>query len=341
MGRPGDAVTRIPQPFLTVSASRNHRVGMASEDGAERESMNKVRPGSLKAWLMLPRFQYLPLTVIMVSLGAAIGAYEGYFHFAHFILAMIGSILVHMTVNVINDYHDFVDGIDLNTQRTPFSGGSGVLPSNLLNAKQAFWFGTICLLVAMAIGAYFVLVKGWLLFPLLLLAGFSAYFYNVYLSKWFMGEIFAGLGFGPLLVLGSYYVQTGRYSWETLIASLAPGILTSNLLFLNEFPDREADRKGGRRHFVISLGKKDASYLFVAFLTASYLCIIIGVLTKMMPALALIGLGTIGLGWKAAKGTLKYYDDEEKLVPVLGTNVITILGTQALLAIGYVVATVL
>jgi len=293
----------------------------------------------LKAWLMLPRFQFLPLTVIMVSLGTAIAAYEGYFHLGYFLLAMIGSILVHMTVNIINDYHDYVDGIDLNTQRTPFSGGSGVLPLNLLKPKQAFWFATICLLIAMVIGFYFVMKRGWLLFPLLLLAGFSAYFYNVYLSKWHIGEIFAGLCFGPLLVLGSYYVQTGRYSWETLVASLAPGILTSNLLFLNEFPDREADRKGGRRHFVISLGKKDASYLFVALLTASYLCIVAGVLTKMMPAVALIGLGTIGFGWKAAKGAMKYYDNTEKLVPVLGANVITILGTQALLAIGYLIAT--
>jgi len=301
--------------------------------------MKKIERGSFKAWLMLPRFQFLPLTVIMVSLGTAIGAYEGHFHFGHFLLAMLGSLLVHMTVNVINDYYDYVDGIDLNTQRTPFSGGSGVLPLNLLKPKQAFWFGTICLLVAMAIGFYFVMIKGWLLFPLLLLAGFCAYFYNVYLSKWHMGEIFAGLSFGPLLVLGAYYVQTGRYSWETLVASLAPGILTSNLLFLNEFPDREADRKGGRRHFVISLGKKDASYLFVALLTASYLCIIAGVLTKMMPAVALIGLGTIGFGWEAAKGAMKYYDNTEKLVPVLGANVITILGTQALLAIGYVIAT--
>jgi len=300
--------------------------------------MGKINPGSLKAWMTLPRFQFLPLTIILVSLGTAIASYEGYFHFGHFLLAMFGSILVHMTVNVINDYHDYVDGIDLNTQRTPFSGGSGVLPLNLLKPRQAFWFGTICLLMAMVIGFYFVMVKGWALFPLLLLAGFAAYFYNVYLSKWFMGEIFAGVGFGPLLVLGSYYAQTGRYSWETLVASLAPGILTSNLLFLNEFPDWEADRKGGRRHFVISLGKKDASYLFVTLLTASYFCIIVGVLTGMMPVLTLIGLGTIGFGWKAARGALKYYDNTEKLVPILGANVITILGTQALLAIGYVIA---
>ncbi|MGB9627088.1 MAG: prenyltransferase, partial [Thermodesulfobacteriota bacterium] len=275
--------------------------------------MDKVNSGSLKAWLMLPRFQFLPLTVILVSLGTAIAAYEGYFHFGHYILAMIGSLLVHMTVNVINDYHDYVDGIDLNTQRTPFSGGSGVLPEGLLKPKQAFWFATVCIWIAMVIGIYFVFTKGWLLFPLLLLAGFSAYFYNVYIAKWMMGELFAGLNFGPLIVLGSYFVQTGRYSWEALFASIAPGLLTSNLLFLNEFPDREADLKGGRRHLVIALGKERARYLFIFILLASYLFIVLGVVTKMMPVLTLIGLGTILFGWKAMKGVFTHYHDTYRL----------------------------
>jgi 1,4-dihydroxy-2-naphthoate octaprenyltransferase len=302
------------------------------------ESMEQIKPGALKAWLILPRFHFIPLTVILVSLGTAVAAYDGFLNWGYFSLAMIGSILVHMTVNVINDYHDYVDGIDLNTQRTPFSGGSGVLPGNLLRPKQAFWFGTTCLLIAMVIGTYFVVVRGWLLFPLLLVAGFSAYFYNVYLSKWMLGELFAGLNLGPLIVLGSYFVQTGRYSWEALVASLAPGILTANLLFLNEFPDTEADRKGGRRHFVIAMGKEGARFLFVALIVASYLCIAIGVVMKMMPVMTLIGLGTIVFGWKAAKGALRHYDDTAHLVPALGANVITILGTQALVTIGYVIA---
>ncbi len=301
--------------------------------------MGEIKPGSLKAWLMLPRLHFIPLTIILVSLGAAIAAHEGFFRWDYFILAMIGSILVHFTVNVANDYYDYVDGIDLNTPRTPFSGGSGVLPSHLLKPRQAFWFATICLFLAMVIGFYFVMVRGWLLFPLLLVAGFSAYFYNVYLARWLVGELFAGLNFGPVLVLGSYYVQTGRYSWETLFASLAPGILTANLLFLNEFPDQEADQKGGRRHLVITMGKKSASMLFVAMLIASYLCIIIGVLTKIMPPVTLIGLMTLSFGWKTARGALKYYNDTRQLIPVLGSNVITILGTQALITIGYVIAT--
>jgi 1,4-dihydroxy-2-naphthoate octaprenyltransferase len=300
--------------------------------------MGEVRPGSLKAWLLLPRFHFIPLTVILVSLGTAIAAYENVFDLGYFILAMIGSILVHMTVNVINDYYDYVDGIDLNTPRTPFSGGSGILTRHLLKPRQAFWLATVSLLTAMVIGIYFVVERGWLLFPLLLVAGFSAYFYNVCLSKWMVGELFAGLNFGPMIVLGSYYVQTGRYSWEALFASLAPGVLTANLLFLNEFPDREADERGGRRHLVIALGRESARFLYVALIIVAYLLIVIGVVAGIMPWVTLIGLGTIVFGWKAAKGALNDYNDVSRLVPALGANVITILGTQALLVVGYVIA---
>ena len=300
--------------------------------------MGEVKPGSLKAWLLLPRFHFIPLTVILVSLGTAIAAYEGFFDLGYFALAMIGSILVHITVNVINDYYDYVDGIDLSTPRTPFSGGSGVLTRGLLKPRQAFWVATVSLLMAMVIGVYCVFERGWFLFPLLLVAGFSAYFYNVYLSKWWVGELFAGLNFGPIMVLGSYYVQTGRYSWEAFFASLAPGVLTANLLFLNEFPDREADETGGRRHLVIALGREGARFLYVALIIVAYLLIVIGVVTGMMPWMTLIGLGTVMFGWKAAKGALKDYNDVNRLVPALGANVMTILGTQALLAVGYVIA---
>jgi len=300
--------------------------------------MGEVRPGSLKAWLLLPRFHFIPLTVILVSLGTAIAAYEGFFDLGYFALAMIGSILVHITVNVINDYYDYVNGIDLHTPKTPFSGGSGVLTRDLLKPRQAFWVATVSLLMAVVIGIYFVLERGWFLFPLLLVAGFSAYFYNVCLSKWLVGELFAGLNFGPIMVLGSYYVQTGRYSWEALFASLAPGVLTANLLFLNEFPDREADERGGRRHLVIALGREGARFLYVALIIVAYLLIVIGVVTGMMPWVTLIGLGTVVFAWKAAKGALKDYNDVNRLVPALGANVMTILGTQALLAVGYVIA---
>jgi 1,4-dihydroxy-2-naphthoate octaprenyltransferase len=89
---------------------------------------------------------------------------------------------------------------------------------------------------------------------------------------------------------------------------------------------------------VIALGREGARFLYVALIIVAYLLIVMGVVTGMMPRMTLIGLGTVMFGWKAAKGALKDYNDVNRLVPALGANVMTILGTQALLAVGYVIA---
>jgi len=126
-------------------------------------------------------------------LGAAIAAYEGFFRWDYYVLAMIGLILVHMTVNVATRLLRLCGRNRLEHPKNSFQRRQWYSSLTSSQPKQAFWFATICLLVAMAIGFYFVMVRGWLLFPLLLLAGFSAYFYNVYLAKWLVGELFAGL----------------------------------------------------------------------------------------------------------------------------------------------------
>jgi 1,4-dihydroxy-2-naphthoate octaprenyltransferase len=117
--------------------------------------------------------------------------------------------------------------------------------------------------------------------------------------------------------------------------SLAPGFLTANLLFLNEFPDVEADKKGGRNNLVITLGYKMAGRLYAAFMAMTYLSIIAGVVLKLMPPASLIGLATIPFAFKAISIAFKHYDNVQKMIPALKANVMTVLGTNALVAVGY------
>jgi 1,4-dihydroxy-2-naphthoate octaprenyltransferase len=126
-----------------------------------------------------------------------------------------------------------------------------------------------------------------------------------------------------------------------LVVALPPGFLTANLLLLNEFPDLEADRKVGRRNLVMALGTKKASRLYAALVTVTYLCIILGVAFRLMPLPALVGLLTVPVAFKAVQGALKHHDDIPGLIPALGANVMTILGTDLLLTVGYVLATLL
>jgi len=307
----------------------------------EQVTSTELAPGSLKAWFMEIRGPFLALSLVLTPIGGAIAWHDGSFNLGYFLLAWIGAILAHVSVNVLNEYFDYKSGLDFHTQKTPFSGGSGMLTAGLIEPRQSYLLGVACLLVDAAIGAYFIIVQGWGLLPVILLGGLFTYFYTPYLARWRVGELAAGLGLGTLVVLGSYFVQTGRYTWEVILASLAPGFLTANLLLLNEFPDLEADRQVGRRNLVMALGRKKAAWLFVALLVCTYLSIGLGVAFGFMPWPVLITLLTVPLARKAIEGALRHYDDIPKLIPALGANVMTILGTDALLTIGYVAATVL
>lgn len=265
--------------------------------------------------------------------------HRGGFNLAYFVLAWVGTVLAHISVNVLNDYFDHRSRLDFHTQRTPFSGGSGILTAGLLEPTKVYILGLVSLFVAAVIGVYFIAVQGWGLLPILLIGGLSAYFYTPLFSRWQIGELLAGLGLGTLPVLGAYFVQMGGYSWEVLVVSLPPGFLTANLLLLNEFPDLEADRKVGRRNLVMALGTKMAGWLYTALLAATYLCIILGVAFRLMPLPALVGLLTLPVAFKAVQGALQHHDDIPNLIPALAANVMTILGTDLLLTVGYVLAT--
>jgi 1,4-dihydroxy-2-naphthoate octaprenyltransferase len=288
-------------------------------------STGPLQAGSLKTWFLELRPQFLLLSVLLVPIGTAVAWHQGSFHLAYFLLAWVGAVLAHISVNVLNDYFDY----------------RGILTAGLLEPTKVYILGVASLLVATVIGAYFIAVRGWGLLPILLMGGLSAYFYTPLFSRWQIGELLAGLGLGTWVVLGAYFVQRGGYSWEALVVALPPGFLTANLLLLNEFPDLEADRKVGRRNLVMALGTKKAGQLYVALLAATYLCIILGVASRLMPLPALVGLLTLPVALKAAQRALKHHDDIPKLVPALGANVMTILGTDLLLTVGYVLATLL
>lgn len=292
----------------------------------------------LKIWLLEIRPEFLLLSIVLVLIGMAISLNEGYFDLLKCFLTVLGLLLAHISVNVLNDYFDYKSGIDLETTQTPFSGGSGILTKGLLNSKTVYIFGTGSLVLAFLIGIYLTCLSGWQLLPLIFLGGGIIYFYTSHLTKWLIGEFFAGLGLGSLPILGTYFIQTGHYSLEAVVASLAPGILTANLLFLNEFPDYDADKKGGRYHLVIALGRKRASRLYAGLVAITYLYIIGGVISNLMPPVSLITLASIPFAFKAIRITLKHHDNLQQLIPALKANVIMVIGTDALLALGYFLA---
>lgn len=291
----------------------------------------------LRIWFLETRPRFLLLSVVLVFLGTSIAWYDGNFHLGFTLLALVGLLLAHISVNVLNDYFDYRSGIDLATQKTPFSGGSGILPAARLTPTQVLWLGVVSLLLTIPIGIYFVLARGWLLLPLILAGALCIVLYTPFILKTKWPEWVAGLGLGTLPVLGAYFVQTASYTLPAVIAAIPSGILVHNLLLLNEFPDVEADRRANRQTLPIIMGKEKAGVVYSVLTITVYLWIIGGVVTRVMPVWALLALLTLPFAVKAIKGALKP-QGMDRLMPAIANNVLVVLLTQLLLGIGYILA---
>jgi len=286
---------------------------------------------------MVVRAPFLPLSVVLAFLGTCVAWYDGAFHLGYALLAFFGLLLAHISVDVLNEYFDYKSGIDLETNRTPFSGGSGALPAGLISPRQALWLGVGTFLAIIPIGIYFTITRGLLLLPLLIVAAICILLYTPFLLKLGWTEWAPGLGMGALPVLGAYFVQTTAYTLPAVFACIPSGILVHNLLLLNEFPDTEADKKGGRKTLPIIAGKGKASIVYSVLTVIVYLWIIGGVVAGQMPVFSLLALLTLPLAIKAIQGALKH-QEMSRLVPAMTNNVLVVLLTQLLLGIGYILA---
>jgi 1,4-dihydroxy-2-naphthoate polyprenyltransferase len=286
------------------------------------------------------RVAFLVLPPVCVLLGVGTAAWSGGpVNLVHVALVLVGALAAHISVNALNEYFDFKSGLDLRTVRTPFSGGSGTLPADPAMARSALNTGLIALAITGVIGLYFSTVRGWALLPLGLLGLLVIVAYTPWLTRYaFLCLITPGLGFGPLMVMGTDFVLTGSYSWAAFFASLVPFFLVNDLLLLNQFPDVEADRSAGRRHLLIVAGNRASSVVYVLFLFLAFLSIAAGVWLGHLPVPGLLGLLALVIAVPTAVGAIRHAENLEKLMPYLGLNVLLNVITPLLLAIGLLVA---
>lgn len=251
------------------------------------------------------------------------------------ILILAGALLAHTSVNALNEYHDFKSGLDLVTEATPFSGGTKTLPENPDKAHWALITGLVSLFLMACIGIYFVMERGPWLLPIGILGIIIIYTYTPLITRSpFLCLISPGLGFGPLMVMGTDFMLTGRYSLTAAVASLVPFFLVNNLLLLNQFPDVEPDRQFGRDHLLIRIGRKSGAVVYNVFLVLTYVSIIAGCLLKILPWGALLGMATVILAVPVMRGVVRHADDIPGLIPFMVKNVIINISTPVLVALG-------
>jgi len=282
------------------------------------------------------RLPFLVLTPACVSVGVGTAYWQtGSLNGLQVLLVLIGAVAAHLTVNVFNEYFDFKTGLDAKTERTPFSGGSGTLQASPELGKATLALACLNFLIVAAVGIYFTWLRGWQILPLGILGLFVTVAYTPWLTRNpFACLIAPGLGFGVLMVMGTHFALTGTYTWTAFIASLVPTCLVSNLLLFNQFPDVEADRSIGRKHYPILIGNKASSIIYGALLLLAYVSIIVGILLRLLPLFSGLALLTAFFAWRAYQGSRQHAENIPALIPSLGMNVIINLATPVLLAIG-------
>jgi 1,4-dihydroxy-2-naphthoate octaprenyltransferase len=242
-------------------------------------------------------------------------------------------VCAHASVNALNEYSDFCTGVDFRTCRTPFSGGSGTLQRRPELAGYTLGVGLVLALATAVIGGHLALRVG----PAILPLGVGGLAVVLLYTPWFNRNpalclVAPGLGFGTCMVMGTDVVLGGGYSWAGFFASLVPFFLVNNLLLLNQFPDVEADRAGGRRHLVITHGLRAGAVVYTVFHAGAYLSLAAGVALGCLPPLVLIGLATLPLAALASRGAFAYEAGSPTIIPALAMNVATTLVTPSLVA---------
>jgi 1,4-dihydroxy-2-naphthoate polyprenyltransferase len=290
----------------------------------------------LSTWLRAIRVRFLLASVIAVSNGLAI-AYWKYSTIDLFyaVLTYIGVVFLHASVDLLNDYWDYKRGIDMATKRTKFSGGTGVLPENLLTPRTVYIAGIVFLILGASIGAYFVTIRGLAVAVILGFAVIAIYFYSTRIVNAGLGEIFVAIK-GAMIVLGSLYVQNAVFEPAALYDGAIVGILSATVLFINSFPDYEADKSKGRRTLVIILGRKKGSIIFPVFIIAAYGLIVGGIFLDFTRFYSLLSFTSMPLAIKSVILLRKDPQSVDKVVPAMASAVTYSRVTGFLLALSFI-----
>ncbi len=323
-----------------VPRARRYFDALSSERGV------RVRPRLSTSLLLFraTRAPFLSATFVPVLLGLAVAARTGFFDPLTAVITLLAASAVHLGLNVANDVFDTLLGADdANPTPTKFSGGSRVLQNALVTIREMSMLAVGCYAAAVVLGLLLVLLRG---SPALLVISALGLFISVaYTMPPFklvyrgLGEIAAAIGFGPVMLLGAYTVQSrGSISLEAFLASLPAALLVALILFVNEIPDRAGDAKAGKRTLPVRWSRKTVIRVFDMAVVASFVAVVASIAAGLLPLPGLLVLVAIPLGVRVHVGLVRFYDNPYALMETMATNIQLHLSVGVLLLVGYLLA---
>lgn len=268
-------------------------------------------------WLVITRAPFLTAIIIPILVGAAWVAYTTRgqpFPALPFWLTLFAGIFMHVAANTFNDYFDWKAGTDKvnNNYFLPYSGGSRSIELGLISEGALLRVALISLLLSAGLG----LALAWISGPLVLLFGlvgaFSSYFYTApplrLAARRGLGELAVGLNFGPLATAGAVYALTGQVALADFLIGVPIGLLTTAILWINQFPDEQADRQTGKINLVVLLGTQRARWGYLLLLALAFGLLLYGLVGGLFPIGVALAFFSLPLAFYAARIALREYN---------------------------------
>jgi 1,4-dihydroxy-2-naphthoate octaprenyltransferase len=283
-----------------------------------KQAMPKIKTMTkIFTWLVITRAPFLTAMIVPILIGAAWVATNNLvtpFPFGKFFMALFAGIFLHVAANTFNDYFDWTSGTDQanNDYFLPYSGGSRSIELGLVNEKTLFTVGSVALVLSGLIGLALAMTSGWGVIAFGVVGAFLAFFYTApplrLAARRGLGELAVGSAFGPLAVAGTVYALTGRATLVDFLAGVPIGLLTIAILWINQFPDVEADAASGKNNLVVTLGRAQARWGYVLLMVAAFgLAAYWTLVSGIFPLGALLILGGAPLAIQASGVILREY----------------------------------
>jgi 1,4-dihydroxy-2-naphthoate octaprenyltransferase len=288
-------------------------------------------------YFLATRPAFLSVTLFACVIGLGTAYFGGVALSAAKALAtLVFALIAHAGINVLNDYYDELNGTDrANTERVfPFTGGSRFIQNGVLTARETLVFGVALLALVVPAGLWLARASAPGLMGIGAAGLFIGWAYSAppfALNNRGLGEPCVALGFG-LIIVGSDYVQRGGFSALPAVAAVSYALLVTNVLCINQFPDRRADEIAGKRHWVVRLGADRARWGYWAIGLAAYGFLVAAAVSGKLPRLCLLALLPAVLTYKAGADLLKFAGEPQRLERAIKLTIEAAVGHGLLLA---------
>jgi 1,4-dihydroxy-2-naphthoate polyprenyltransferase len=246
----------------------------------------------ISKWLISTRAAVLIMTFISGAIAGILAFQNGMFNFWYWLLVTFGLIMAHATNNLLNDYTDYVKGVDQdNYYRAQY--GPQPLVHGLLTKRQLLTYAAVTGLIAIACGAALIYLRGGMTVWLMLAGAFFVLFYTWPLKYIALGELAVLIVWGPLMIGGGYYVITGVWDWNVVIASLPYTLGVTGVIFGKHIDKYEMDKERGIHTLPVLLGERASRYTSIGMLVLQYASVVYLILTGFFTPVLLIVFGAL------------------------------------------------